>query len=334
MGIGSQKGRAAMRELVETRRAGRIATLAETTERARAYFDASQARNTRRAYASGLRHFQAWCEGRGLEALPAAPQTVALYFADHAGTLKVSTLQQRLSAIAGVHKLKGLDSPTRHAAVTTVWSGIKRTHGTAQQGKAPVLGTDLRAMLAALPGSLTGIRDRALLLVGFGGAFRRSELVALDWSDIEETAEGLVVTLKRSKTDQEGEGAKVGIPQRANVRYLPRRGAPCLERGIRRRGSCVPKPHPAWSDWRAIVGQGTPISRVAIVVKRAAASARLDPSRFSGHSLRAGLATSAAAAGASERAIGNQTRHKSLKVLRGYIREGSLFRENAAATVL
>ena len=329
MGIGSQKGRAAMRELVETRRAGRIATLAETTERARAYFDASQARNTRRAYASGLRHFQAWCEGRGLEALPAAPQTVALYFADHAGTLKVSTLQQRLSAIAGVHKLKGLDSPTRHAAVTTVWSGIKRTHGTAQQGKAPVLGTDLRAMLAALPGSLTGIRDRALLLVGFGGAFRRSELVALDWSDIEETAEGLVVTLKRSKTDQEGEGAKVGIPR-------GRTSDTCPDAALR-----------AWKEasggegpvFRSLTRHGRIGGRlsdkgVAIVVKRAAASARLDPSRFSGHSLRAGLATSAAAAGASERAIGNQTRHKSLKVLRGYIREGSLFRENAAATVL
>ena len=318
-----------MGELVETRRAGRIATLAETTERARTYFDASQARNTRRAYASGLRHFQAWCIGRGLASLPAAPQTVALYLADHAGTLKVSTLQQRLSAIAGVHKLKGLDSPTRHAAVTTVWSGIKRTHGTAQQGKAPVLRTDLRAMLAALPDSLTGIRDRALLLIGFGGAFRRSELVALDWSDIEETGEGLVVTLKRSKTDQEGEGAKVGIPRGRTPETCP---------------------HAALRGWQEASGSEGPVFRsltrhgriggrlsdkgVAIVVKRAAEAAGLDPSRFSGHSLRAGLATSAAAAGASERAIGNQTRHKSLKVLRGYIREGSMFRENAAATVL
>ena len=100
-----------MGELVEARQAGEIATLAETTERARSYFDASQADNTRRAYASGLRQFQAWCNGRGLASLPAAPQTVALYLADHAGKLKVSTLQQRLSAIAGVHKLKGLDSP-------------------------------------------------------------------------------------------------------------------------------------------------------------------------------------------------------------------------------
>lgn len=315
--------------LVEKGRTETLGSLAETTERARGYFEASQAGNTRRAYTSGLRHFQAWCGERGLEALPARPQTVALYLADYAGRLKVSTLQQRLSAIAGAHKLKGLGSPTRHAAVTTVWSGIKRTHGTAQQGKAPILGADLRAMLTALPDSLTGIRDWALLLVGFGGAFRRSELVTLDWSDIEETAEGLVVTLKRSKSDQEGEGAKVGIPRGRTPETCP---------------------YAALRAWKEISGSDGPVFRcltrhgriggrlsdkgVAIVVKRAAEAAGLDPSRFSGHSLRAGLVTAAAAAGASERAIGNQTRHKSLKILRGYIRDGSLFRENAAAKVL
>jgi len=303
--------------------------LVDVTERARSYFEARQAVNTRRAYAADLRHFEDWCARQGLEALPAAPQTVALYLTDHAGRLSVATLQRRLSAIAGAHKLKGLESPTRHAAVATVWSGIKRTHGTAHARVAPILGADLRAMLAALRDSLTGVRDRALLLLGFAGAFRRSELVALDWSDIEETAEGLVVTLKRSKTDQEGEGAKVGIPR-------GRTAETCPDAALRAWKAASAGEGPVFRNLtrHGRIGGRLSDKGVALVVKRAAEAAGLDPARFSGHSLRAGLATAAAAAGASERAIGNQTRHKSLKVLRGYIREGSLFRENAAATVL
>ncbi len=309
---------------------GALATLDDVAAKAREYFEASQADNTRKAYGADLRHFGAWCATNGLSSLPAEPQAVALYLTAHAGLLKVSTLQRRLSAIAGAHKLKGLESPTRHAAVTTVWSGIRRSHGTAHEKKAPVLGADLKTMVRALPNSLTGIRDRALLLVGFGGAFRRSELVALDVGDVGESSEGLVITILRSKTNQEGEGRRIGIPYGRNL------------------DTCAVSAVTAWREAAGIdegalfrsvnrhghVGGRLSDKGVALVVKRSAEAVGLDPTRYAGHSLRSGLATSAAAAGASERAIANQTGHKSLKVLRGYIREGSLFRENAAATVL
>jgi site-specific recombinase XerD len=300
-------------------------------EQARDYADRATAPSTRRAYRTDWADFAAWCDRQRLPALPAAPETVALYLADLAqGGKSASTLRRRLAAIAAAHRLAGHDSPTRHATVRTVWSGIRRAHGTAQVGKTPALTADLRAMVHALPDTVSGARDRALLLLGFAGAFRRSELVALDVADLQAVPEGFVVTIRTSKTDQEGAGRKIGIPHGRHAATCPvaavqswRELAGIAEgavfRGVDRHGN---------------VGDTRLSDRaVALVVKRAAAAAGLDPAQYAGHSLRAGLATSAAQAGVSERAIADQTGHRSLVILRRYIREGSLFRENAAAGV-
>lgn len=306
-------------------------SLVVLADQARDYAGQAKAANTLRAYRSDWGDFTAWCGAHGLEPLPASPETVALYLAAlvDAGR-KTSTLRRRLSAISQAHQAAGLESPTRDGRVRLVWSGIRRTHGTAQVGKSPAVTADIRAMVGTLGESLAGVRDRALLLVGFAGALRRSELVGLDVADVEQTREGLVVTVRRSKTDQEGAGRRIGIPYGSNPETCPVRalgawleastiGEGALFRPISRHGA---------------LGAGRLTSQsVALVVKRAASSAGLDPAQFAGHSLRSGLATAAAAAGVSERAIMATTGHSSVAMVRRYIREGSLFRENAAASV-
>lgn len=307
-----------------------MVALAETVEQAKDYARRSKASNTWRAYAADWRDFEHWCNTHDLAALPAAPETVALYLTDLAERCKVSTLQRRLSAISQAHQTIQVETPTRSFAVRTVMAGIRRAKGTAQKRKAPAVTSILRLMVEALPPTLLGTRDRALLLLGFAGAFRRSELVSLDLADVAFPDDGIVVTLRRSKTDQEGEGRTLGIPYGSNPLTCPVRalrawiGSASLERGplfrpLNRHGQVLPR---RLSD-----------KAVARIVKRSAGAAGFDPSNFGGHSLRAGLATAAAAAGVSERAIMNQTGHKSVTVARRYIREGSLFRENAAASV-
>ena len=307
------------------------AELAPAVERARAYAGQAKAPNTLRAYNADWRDFAAWCAAANLTPMPADPETVGLYLGDLAAAgRKASTLERRLSAIAQAHKLAGHPSPTGHPAVRAVWAGIRRVHGSAQEGKAPALAADMRAMVGALPPGLGGVRDRALLLLGFAGAFRRSELVGLDAGDVAPTREGLVVTLRRSKTDQAGEGRRVGIPAGQHAATCP---AQALKAWTTMAGIAEgPLFRPV--DRRGVVGPGRLSDRaVALVVKRAALAAGLDPDRYAGHSLRAGLATSAAAAGASERSIMDQTGHRSVAMVRRYIREGSLFRDNAAAKV-
>src|SRR4051812_44583080 len=197
--------------------------LAELGEQAHVYLEQNKAANTRRAYAADWRTFTAWCDGHQLASLPAAAETVALFLVDHAGVRKASTLQRYLVSIAHAHEAAGVDPPTTSPAVRAVWSGIRRQHGTAQVGKAPAQVDELRRMVATLGGDLRGLRDRALLLVGFAGAFRRGELVALDVADVAFTERGLVVTVRRSKTDQEGEGRQVGIPAGQHVATCPLR---------------------------------------------------------------------------------------------------------------
>jgi integrase len=304
--------------------------LAELGERARGYLEQSKAANTRRAYAADWRTFTGWCDQHGLSALPAAPETVALYLTAHAGLRKASTLQRRLVAIAHAHAAADVESPTRSAAVHAVWAGIRRQHGTAQGGKAPALIDELRQMVATLGGDRRGQRDRALLLVGFAGAFRRGELVALDVADVTFSELGLIVTVRRSKTDQEAQGRQVGIPTGQPVATCPLRalGDWLAESGIADgplfrpvdRGGHVGD---AWLSDRA----------VARIVQRTAQACGLDPKRYAGHSLRAGLATSAAAAGVEERDIMRQTGHRSVAIMRCYVRDGQLFRANAAAAV-
>lgn len=285
---------------------------------------------TLRAYRSDWGDFVAWCDRNGMIPLPGSPEAVVLYVTDLSSRAKAGTIQRRLTAITQAHAAAGYDSPAKAEAVRLTMAGIRRRLGTAQQGKAPALTADVRRMVDALPDNLLGTRDRALLLIGFAGAFRRSELVALDVADVAETDGGLIVTLRRSKTDQEGQGRKVGIPYGSNPSTCPVRAlrAWLAASGI----EAGPLFRPVGRA--GVVGDERLSDKaVARVVKRQAAKVGLDPRQFSGHSLRAGLATSAAKAGVPERVIANTTGHRSMAVLRRYIRDGSLFTENAAAAV-
>jgi integrase len=298
------------------------AELARLLAQAEASFRAARAGSTLRAYAHDWRQFRLWAERRRLDPLPASPECVILYATDLTKNegRRLNTLQRRLAAISQMHQQTGFESPTRAWAVKQFLSGLRRELGA-------VLIDDLRQILAEVPDTPLGKRDRALLLLGFAGAFRRSELVALDVADLEDNREGLIVRIRKSKTDQEGEGRAVGIPRGADPPTCPVetlavwRAAAKIEtgplfRGVNRHGQVLPE---------RLSGEA-----VAIVVKRYVSPLGFDPSAFAGHSLRAGLATSAAAAGKSERAIMNQTGHRSLTTVRRYIRDGSLFRENAA----
>ena len=299
--------------------------LAALGEQADAYVQAGKAGSTRRAYASDWQDFLAWADWRGLAGLPAEPSTVALYLAALAVDGKrPATIERRRAAIAFAHKVAGHISPTHHAMVDEVIAGIRRELGAAQHGKTPALSADVRAMVERLPGDLRGARDRALLLLGFAGAFRRSELVALDVEDVLEAPAGLLITIRRGKTDQEGRGRRLAIPYGQHAASCPVR---------------------AYQDWRhaaaltsgalfrGISSHGQLLGRlsdkgVARTVKRAAEAAGLDPARYSGHSLRAGLATSAAAGGALDRDIMRQTGHQRVETLYRYIRKEDLFTDN------
>lgn len=307
-----------------------VALAPELVASARAYAAAATSDRTRRSYAGAWRTFTAWCEARGLCPLPASATTVALFLSARADEgRKAATLALDLAAISQAHKVVGHASPRGTAEVQAVLKGIRRARGTAQTKKAPVLVPELRAMVGGLPSGILGTRDRALLLLGFAGAFRRSELVELNAGDVRFTDDGLEVTLRRSKTDQEGEGAKVGVPFGSDPSTCPVRslrrwleaadlGQGPLFRSVNRHGR---------------VGGSLTAHAVALIVKRAAERAGLDPASYSGHSLRAGLATAAAKAGKPERVIAKQTRHKSIAVLRGYIRDAELFSENAASGI-
>jgi site-specific recombinase XerD len=306
--------------------------LEELTATADLLLDASLAANTRRAYQSDWRQFAAWCNTHGRASLPALPSTIVLYITDLATVQqrKVTTIERRLAAIRKAHRTARLTSPTEDIAVEQTMRGIRRSYGTPPIGKAAAVTDIMRVMVEALPATSKGTRDRALLLVGFAGAFRRSELVSLDVSDVQFVVEGMVLTLRRSKTDQAGEGMVKGVAFGASP-------ATCPVQALR-----------AWLDiskiaegplFRSLTPQGRVKPQrlsdyeVAKIIKASARRAGLEPQDFSGHSLRVGLATAAARAGVPERIIAEQTGHKDMNTLRRYIRRGELFRENASAEV-
>jgi site-specific recombinase XerD len=307
-----------------------IGPLAEIADRASEFIQQSKSKNTIRAYRADWTHFESWCKAHGQTSLPATPDTVALYVSDLAATHKPSTITRRISAISQAHQMNEMETPTGSAKVRLVMAGIRRTKGTAQTGKTPILVDDLRRILAGLPGNLLGVRDRVLLLIGFCGAFRRSELVALDAADVAVTREGLVVTIRRSKTDQEGEGRKLGIPYASHLETCPVRS---LQDWLEKSGITEGPLFRPIDRFGRMASIRLSAAAVGEIVKKYAAAVGLDATEFAGHSLRSGLATSAAAAGASERSIMRQTGHRSEKMVRRYIRDGSLFRENAVATV-
>jgi integrase len=296
-------------------------------EQAKQFIRASKAESTIRGYRSDWRQFCEWCEWHRMCPLPASPEIVASYIAKCAGRLKVGSIQRRLNAIAEAHTAAGLESPTAAGMVRNTLKGIKRTFGKAAVQKAPALTDDIRSMLDVTDGGLIGLRDRALIILGFAGAFRRSEVVSLDVADLDFGRDGLTITLRRSKTDQDAQGRKIGIPYGGNPDTCPVR---ILQAWLEMSGvSCGPVFRSINRHGRMLAGRLS-AADVARVVKKLAERAGLDPAKYAGHSLRAGHATSAAIAGASERSIMLQTGHRSVQMVRRYIRDGSLFRENSA----
>jgi site-specific recombinase XerD len=306
------------------------AALVADLEVAARFAEEEKAPASRRAYRSDWKAFEGFCAARGVSSLPAAPATVAAYLgAEAEAGRRASTIARRLAAIRYAHRLQRLDSPTADEAVRAVHRGVRRVLGTAATQKAPLLASDVTRMAAGCPEDLRGLRDRAVILLGFGGAFRRSELAALDVGDVEEVPEGLRVTIRRSKTDQEGAGAVVAVAR--GVRACP---AGAVTAWLKASGiGAGPLFRPVSKS--AVVGAGrlSPFS-LAKIVKRHAAAAGLDPGRVAGHSLRAGFLTSAAMRGASVLRMMDVSRHCKVDTLRGYIRRGEEFKDHAGAGLL
>jgi integrase len=298
-------------------------------EEAETYVRRAKAENTVKAYRSDWARFEAFCRGRAVLSLPADPATVAAYAAEAARRLKANTIERHLTAISQAHELAGAANPTEAKLVRTVVAGIRRVKGTAQQGKEPLSPELLRKMFKKEPDDLATLRNRAMVLLGFAGAFRRSELVRLRYEDIRFTGEGLAVTIPKSKTDPGGEGQTVGIPYGSHLESCPVRA---LRAWLERSNITYGYLFTGIGRWgRAVATKPICDHQLAKIIKQLASRAGLDPRCFSGHSLRSGLATSAAEGGATERAIMEQTRHRSLRQVRKYIRRGSLFKDNAAA---
>lgn len=295
-------------------------------KRAMEFARSSRASSTMRAYKGDWEDFVLWCGRFRLDYLPAEPGTVGAYLTDRASTLMVSTLNRRIAAITAYHRLAGQGFDNKHPAVSAVMSGIRRQLGSRPNAKTAILTEDLKTMIKALPDDLRGKRDRAVLLIGFAGAFRRSELVALDVEDCEFSRGGVALTIRRSKTDQEGHGRVVGIPR--SKRVCP---VQALEEWLRL-GEIA-----EGAVFRAVYhykpgGRLIP-KAVADIVKAAAKRAKMDPTKYAGHSLRSGFATSAARGGAGLADVMSQTGHRNADVALRYVQAGKIFENPASKAV-
>ena len=293
------------------------------SEQVTEFINAAISENTRLAYQGDLADFLAWGG-----ALPCTPEMLVSYIVSRAETHSPYTISRRVVGISRAHVSQGLADPAKNDLVRTVLRGVKRKNGVPQRQVTPVLRQDLLTMLPFMKG-IKGIRDRALVLLGFAAALRRSELVALDVQHIQFVNEGLIVHQQRSKTDQQGEGRKIAVPWgrtatcpvKAVQQWLSHTGIQtgAVFRSIDKGGS---------------VGERLTAQSVALVLKFYAQKAGLDSSAIAGHSLRSGLATSAAQAGVPAYKIQQQTGHRSMEMLNRYIRDGNLFVDNPAGAVL
>lgn len=304
-----------------------LTTLADDV---RAFAAASKSENTRRAYAADFRAFDAFARSIGAASLPTSPATVAAFLTAKAKAgAKASSVARAAAAIATAHTTAGHTSPTTAPGVVAVLAGIRRTLGTAPTKKAPVMVEDLRSLAGACGVDVAGLRDRAMLVVGFAGAFRRSEIVALDVADVAFDRDGVVVTLRKSKTDQEGAGRVVGLPYGSDPSTCPVR---TLRAYLDAAGVVAGRVFRS-VDRHGNVGAALSDRAVADTVKAKAAAAGLDAARFGGHSLRAGFVTTAAKAGKPLDVIMAQTGHTSTATVLGYIRRASVFTNNGAAGI-
>lgn len=313
--------------------ANKLALSEAETQNLHAYLSAEKAAATRRAYQSDWKGFAIWCESRGAEPLPARAETICAFLAHEAERgLKASSLSRSLAAIRYAHKLASVDPlPTDSEAVRAVLRGIRRTKGTRPEQKIPATAEIVKTMITHCPPTLAGLRDKAILLLGFAGAFRRSELSALNLNDLEFVTEGLRVHVRHSKTDQTGQGFVKPILHGATPSTCPVVAitawikAARIESGFlfRRLGKGERVETEALSGYS-----------IGVIVKGYAAKVGLDPETIGGHSLRAGFCTSAAMAGADAFKIMDVSGHKSVQTLRGYVRRADEFRNHAGSGLL
>ena len=274
----------------------------------------SKASNTLRAYQSDFKDFSIFCTKNGFSSMPTQPKIIALYITNLSKSSKFSTLKRRIASISVIHKLKGHYLDTKHPIIMENLHGIKRTLGSRQKAKKPLLINDLKLIIKAIHEEK--IRDKALILLGFAGGFRRSELVNILHEDIEFVPEGIKILIKRSKTDQSGEGTIKAIPYFENQEFCP---VLTLKDYINQKISK--------NDDDKVFGISD--KSVALIIKKYAEKAGLDSTRYAGHSLRSGFATTAAEFGAEERNIMAMTGHKTTQMVRRYIKEANLFKNNA-----
>lgn len=295
------------------------------SDHVREYLAQSISANTRRAYTSDLVRFRKW-GGK----LPSDAVVVATYFADHAETHSVSTLRRWAASLGRAHTAAGLPDPTQREPARSTLRGISRERGAAVRCAEPLLRDDLFLVLDALGSSVRDIRDRALLLVGFAAGFRRSELISLDVEDIVFVRRGIIITLRRSKTDQEGRGRSIAIPL-GKTRHCP---VVAMENWLAEALVVAGPIYRPVTKSGLVLDKRISAEAVSNIVKKRVAEVGLDPRKFSGHSLRAGFATSAAQAGVSSWKIRQQTGHASDAMLSRYIRSSELFVDNASGAML
>tara|TARA_B100000965_G_C19565816_1_gene746791 strand:- start:906 stop:1859 length:954 start_codon:yes stop_codon:yes gene_type:complete len=290
----------------------------------------SKANNTLRAYKSDFKDFGAFCLKHGFKSIPTDPKIISLYLTHLSKTSKISTLRRRLVSIGIVHKMKGHYLDTKHPVIIENLMGIKRIKGSMQTGKKPILISHLKQIINTINEQkieeIVKLRNKTLILVGFGGGFRRTELISINYEDLEFVEEGVKITLRRSKTDQFGEGMTKGLPYFSNKTYCPvvnlknwiklskNKSGPLFRRFVK--GSSLSKDR--LSD-----------QSVVLIIKECLKQAGIENHNFSGHSLRSGFATVAAEAGADERSIMAMTGHKTTQMVRRYIREANIFKNNA-----
>ena len=295
----------------------------------------SKALNTIRAYKSDFKDFGAFCAKHNFKTLPTDPKIVSLYLTYLSGRgAKMSTLRRRLVSISMMHKLKGHYLDTKHPVIIENLMGIKRVKGSIQKGKKPILINHLKSIINVIDqqeiDEIKKSRDKTIILVGFGGGFRRTELVSIDHEDLEFVPEGVKITIKRSKTDQFGEGMVKGLPYFSNELYCPVINLKkWLELSNIKSGPIFRR----FAKGSVLTNNRLTDQSVVLIIKDCLNLAGIENKNYSGHSLRSGFATVAAESGADERSIMAMTGHKTTQMVRRYIREANIFKNNALSKI-
>ena len=290
----------------------------------------SKANNTLRAYRSDFKDFGAFCVKHGFKSMPTDPKIVSLYLTHLSKSSKISTLRRRLVSIGIVHKMKGHYLDTKHPIIIENLMGIKRLKGSIQTGKKPILINHLKQIINVINeqdvAEIVKLRNKALILIGFGGGFRRTELISIDYEDLEFVEEGVKITLRRSKTDQFGEGMIKGLPYFTNKTYCPVLN---IKNWIKLSKIKTGPIFRRFAKGSTLTKHRLTDQSVVLIIKEYLKIAGIENQNFSGHSLRSGFATVAAESGADERSIMAMTGHKTTQMVRRYIREANIFKNNA-----